>query len=56
MKAFRGNAQFRDYPFFRASYRPGEASDDAMLRLFKAKQWWTAGSDEQAIAALTHPR
>lgn len=45
-----------DYPFFRDSHRPGEHPDDALLRLFREQQGWTAGYDEQVIARMTRRR
>jgi hypothetical protein len=45
-----------DHPFFQTHYRPGEHPNDALLRMFRDWQWWTAGSDEQVIARLTRRR
>ncbi|HEX4422120.1 MAG TPA: hypothetical protein VH165_29615, partial [Kofleriaceae bacterium] len=45
-----------DHRFFEDRYLPGEASNEALLRMFRRQQWMLSLTDEETIESLATPR
>ncbi|HEX4418800.1 MAG TPA: hypothetical protein VH165_12905 [Kofleriaceae bacterium] len=45
-----------DHRFFEDRYLPGEAPNEALLRMFKRLQWMVSLTDEQTIESRATPR
>jgi hypothetical protein len=45
-----------DHRFFSESYLPGEIPNEALLRLFKQRQWMVSLTDEETIESMAKRR